>query len=103
MQLVIDIYADKEPWEILEGTNTNAGYFITLLKKEKSAHHKRFKRIVGEGTWKIQNPIKLNLEKDNIKGQPVLKFRSSLDIGRRGRSNSGTSEHYFILSFSSIF
>ncbi|KAK6804529.1 hypothetical protein RDI58_002313 [Solanum bulbocastanum] len=25
MQLV-DLYADKEPWEILEGTNTNAGY-----------------------------------------------------------------------------
>ena len=49
MQLV-DLYADKESWEILEGTNTNAGYFITPLKKEKSAHHKRFKRIVGEGT-----------------------------------------------------
>ncbi|KAK4738749.1 hypothetical protein R3W88_002446 [Solanum pinnatisectum] len=57
MQLVIDIYADKEPWEILEGTNTNAGYFITPLKKEKP-HHKRFKRIVGEGTWKIQDPTK---------------------------------------------
>ncbi|KAK4738772.1 hypothetical protein R3W88_002469 [Solanum pinnatisectum] len=42
---------------ILEGTNTNAGYFITPLKKEKP-HHKRFKRIVGEGTWKIQDPAK---------------------------------------------
>ncbi|XP_049394709.1 uncharacterized protein LOC125858975 [Solanum stenotomum] len=57
MQLV-DLYVDKEPWKILESSNTNTGYFITPLKKEKSAHHKRFKRIVGEGTWKIQDPTK---------------------------------------------
>ncbi|KAK6791509.1 hypothetical protein RDI58_010590 [Solanum bulbocastanum] len=39
---LVDLYADKEPWEILEGTNTNASYFIILLKKEKP-NHKRFK------------------------------------------------------------
>ncbi|XP_027771885.1 uncharacterized protein LOC107008123 isoform X2 [Solanum pennellii] len=54
----VDLYAEKEPWEILEGSNTNTGYFITPLKKEKS-HHTRFKRTVGEGgTWKIQDPAK---------------------------------------------
>ncbi|KAH0726449.1 hypothetical protein KY290_002259 [Solanum tuberosum] len=54
---LVDLYAEKEPWEILEGTNTNAGYFITPLKKEKP-HHKRFKRIVGKGIWKIQDLAK---------------------------------------------
>uniref|UniRef100_A0A3Q7EL50 NAC domain-containing protein n=1 Tax=Solanum lycopersicum TaxID=4081 RepID=A0A3Q7EL50_SOLLC len=58
----VDLYAEKEPWEILEGSNTNTGYFITPLKKEKS-HHTRFKRIVGEGgTWKIQDPAKKVLD-----------------------------------------
>ncbi|XP_019068304.1 uncharacterized protein [Solanum lycopersicum] len=65
----VDLYAEKEPWEILEGSNTNTGYFITPLKKEKS-HHTRFKRIVGEGgTWKIQDPAKKVLdEKGRLMG-----------------------------------
>ncbi|KAG5626734.1 hypothetical protein H5410_011952 [Solanum commersonii] len=80
MQLV-DLYADKESWEILEGTNTNAGCFITPLEKEKP-HHKRFKRIVGEGTWKIQDPAKKvfdEKEDDNIEVDIGVDFLAALE------------------------
>lgn len=54
MQLV-DVYAEKDPWQIVEG---NTGYFITPLKKKKD-HHIRWKRGVGDnGTWKSQDSQK---------------------------------------------
>ncbi|XP_070051368.1 NAC domain-containing protein 101-like [Nicotiana tomentosiformis] len=60
---VVDLYADKEPWQIFEAydrgnnNNNNTRYFITPQKKEKPTW-KRVSRTVGKGTWKLQNKVR---------------------------------------------
>ncbi|XP_055836401.1 NAC transcription factor 29-like [Solanum dulcamara] len=51
----VDLYAEKEPWQIFEGTNSNSNtrYFITPQKKHNS-ERKRVLRSVGKGTWKAK-------------------------------------------------
>ncbi|KAF3634023.1 putative peroxidase 52-like [Capsicum annuum] len=56
MQLV-NLYADKEPWEIFDSTNNKTGYVITQHNKEKEQHI-RVKGTVGiNGTWKLQGKV----------------------------------------------
>ncbi|PHT67683.1 hypothetical protein T459_27170 [Capsicum annuum] len=57
MQLV-NLYADKEPWEVFDSTNNDTPrYFITQHNKEKE-QHVRVKRTVGiNGTWKLQGKV----------------------------------------------
>ncbi|KAH0743992.1 hypothetical protein KY290_031985 [Solanum tuberosum] len=50
---VVNLYADNEPWQIFEGTNSYTRYFITPQKKQ-NPKWKRVSRTVGKGTWKPQ-------------------------------------------------
>ncbi|KAM3378693.1 hypothetical protein P3S68_011129 [Capsicum galapagoense] len=49
----VDLYGDKEPWQIFEGDNTSTHYCITQLKKKK-ADWIRTERSVGKGKWHPQ-------------------------------------------------
>ncbi|PHT33626.1 hypothetical protein CQW23_25426 [Capsicum baccatum] len=86
MQLV-NLYADKEPWELFDGTKNNTGYFITQQNKEKE-QHVRVKRTVGiNGTWKLQGKVnkvfddqgKLMGYVKNLKYKPHPQHKKSSD------------------------
>ncbi|XP_049413210.1 NAC domain-containing protein 78-like [Solanum stenotomum] len=50
---VVNLYAENEPWQIFEGTNSYTCYFITPQKKQ-NLKWKKVSRTVGKGTWKPQ-------------------------------------------------
>ncbi|KAF3616938.1 K(+) efflux antiporter 1, chloroplastic [Capsicum annuum] len=53
----VDLYGDKEAWQIFEGDHTNTHYCITQLKKKK-ADSIRTERSVGKGKWNLQSKAK---------------------------------------------
>ncbi|XP_060217176.1 NAC transcription factor 29-like [Lycium barbarum] len=86
----VDLYADKEPWQIFEaseGTN-NTRYFITPQKKEKP-EWKRFARRVGNGTWKTQSKGK---EVFDDKGRLMGYVKSLKYIPAKKSSNNANGE-----------
>ncbi|KAG5597247.1 hypothetical protein H5410_038479 [Solanum commersonii] len=44
---VVNLYAENEPWQIFEGTNSYPRYFITLQKKKKVQNGKELSELWG--------------------------------------------------------
>ncbi|XP_059310674.1 NAC domain-containing protein 83-like [Lycium ferocissimum] len=84
----VDLYGDKEPWQIFEGTNNNTRYFITQQKKVKPGW-KRFARTAGKGTWKPQDKGK---EVFDDKGRLMGYVKSLKYIAANKSSNKANGE-----------
>ncbi|KAF3634021.1 putative NAC domain-containing protein 8-like [Capsicum annuum] len=83
MQLV-NLYADKEPWEVFDSTNNDTPrYFITQHNKEKE-QHVRVKRTVGiNGTWKLQGKVnEVFDDKGKLMGSVVFHVESIARVRR---------------------
>ncbi|XP_055822648.1 NAC transcription factor 29-like [Solanum dulcamara] len=93
----VDLYADKEPWQIFEGTNSNSNtrYFITPQKKH-NPEWKRFSRSVGKGTWKAQGKGKEVFDK---KGR-VIGYMKSLKYNYGKEDNKNANGEWLMTEYS---
>ncbi|XP_059292340.1 NAC domain-containing protein JA2-like [Lycium ferocissimum] len=93
----VDLYADKEPWQIFdEDTNNNTRYFITPQKKEKP-EWKRFSRTVGKGTWKPQGKGK---EVFDNKGRLMGYVKSLKYIPRANKLSNNANGEWLMTEYS---